>query len=556
MKCVCCNKKYNNYIPANFHQRMSFRFNGKEFPFQFSDLCSDCRHQRRLAFRNEQSLYHRTSAVSGEKILSLYHPTPLWGEPYKVMLESEWRADSFNPKDYGREIDFSRPFFEQYAELHKSVPRMSIVNLANENSPYTSHTGYSKNCYMLPCSEHCEDCYYGRFLQKCKNCVDCTSVIRSELCYESFQLTDCYDCAFLSLSENCSNCYYSENLIGCSNCLFCTNLRRAEYMIYNNRVTPEEFKSFKDKIFSSSDEMEIAYKEWEKIRLGRARRPSNIRNCENSAGDFLRDSKNCTNCTDVTGGEDCSDIIIGYNLKDCHSCCNFYLSSELNYEILGSTELYHCAFGFYVFRSQDVLYSEYIYDSKRLFGCVGMTRGENCILNREYPQKDYEILASKLAEHMERTGEWGKQLPTSVSPFGYNETVAADLFPLTKEEALKKGFLWRDLEESERVKPTKKAPPTEFCNYSRELLNEIYPCKTSGVPFKFISAELDFYSKFGLALPRISPRTRHQRRELLRFPASFYKSRCVKCSASIDTNVPETFKSTLHCEECFQDIFN
>ena len=181
-------------------------------------------------------------------------------------------------------------------------------------------------------------------------------------------------------------------------------------------------------ILSSVEETEKALAKWAEIRSKRVHRPSNIRNCENCFGDFLLDSKSCANCVDLKSCEDCTDVIIGYKLKDCRDCSNLYLDCELSYEMLGSTQLYHCAFGFYVFRSQNVLYSEYIYDSRQLFGCIGIARGEHCILNQSYSKFAYEQLALRLAQHMQETGEWGKPVPSTVSPFGYNETVANDLF--------------------------------------------------------------------------------------------------------------------------------
>ena len=45
---------------------------------------------------------------------------------------------------------------------------------------------------------------------------------------------------------------------------------------------------------------------------------------------------------------------------------------------------------------------------------------------------------------MKKTGEWGEFFPISLSPFAYNETVAQEYFPLTKEEAIKKGYKWKD----------------------------------------------------------------------------------------------------------------
>lgn len=556
-KCKSCGSLLSKSLGEEqaFLDKIAFRFDDVQFPFPPYEHCSSCRHRHRLAFRNEWSLYHRTSIASERRILSLYHEAPLWGQPYKVMLEEEWRGEHLDPFAYGLTMDFNRPFFEQYAELQNAVPRMSIVNLHNENSPYTSHTGYSKNCYLLPCSEHCEDCYYGRFLQRCKNCVDCTSVYDSELCYECFQVSNCYQCGFLSLSENCSECYFSEALTGCKNCIFCSNLHRAEYQIFNSPVTRNEFHEQLASILSSGKEIEKAVEKWSKIRMERAHRPANIRNCENSSGDFLLDSKNCDNCVDVTSCESCSDVIVGYKLKDCQHCCNLYLDCELDYELLGSTQIYHCAFGFYVFRSQDVLYSEYIYDSKNMFGCVGITRGEYCILNKRYTKPDYEQLARQLVEHMIKTGEWGKPFPAEFSPFGYNETVANDFSPLTQQEATQKGFLWRVQDKRERIQPTRSEPPDLIDDCNDDTLGEVFKCQHSGEPFKIMAPELEFYRRQRYALPKLSPLTRHVRREHLRFPSDFRVAVCAGCSTTVLTNVPPDLDATIHCESCYQANF-
>jgi hypothetical protein len=559
--CSACGEKLKHSPSAieGLLGKQAFRFAGQSHSFPPSSLCSDCRHQRRLAFRNERSLYHRFSAATGERILSLYHERPLWGEAYQVLTEEQWRSETFNPFDYGREIDFSRSFFEQYSELHKAVPRMSIVNLQNENSPYTSHTGYSRNCYLLPCSENCEDCYYGRFLQSCKSCLDCTSATKCELCFESFQIANCYNCAFLSLSEGCSECYFSEGLVGCRSCLFCTNLRQGEYQIYNKPVSKAEFESRKEELLSSAENTARARAEWERIRLARAHRPANIRNCEDCSGDFLLDSRGCVGCQDVTGCEDCRDVLIGYKLKDTYSSSNIYLDCELCYEILGSAQLYHCAFGFYVFRSRDVIYSEYIYDSEDLFGCVGLTRAKNCILNRQYSASEYQQLAARLVEHMQSTGEWGQFLPSKFSPFGYNETAASDFKPLTRDQALAAGFLWRDLDQRELASVTKEQPPGRVADISQtsleSLAKEVFRCQESGEPYKIIKPELEFYREHGFALPRYSPRTRHLKREALRFPPVFRRGHCQACQSEVETNLPFELESTLRCERCYQEMF-
>ena len=58
------------------------------------------------------------------------------------------------------------------------------------------------------------------------------------------------------------------------------------------------------------------------------------------------------------------------------------------------------------------------------------------ILNTSYSAHEYETLCAKIIGHMQSTAEWGEFFPHELSPFGYNETVAQEYFPMT-EEAVK-----------------------------------------------------------------------------------------------------------------------
>ena len=84
----------------------------------------------------------------------------------------------------------------------------------------------------------------------------------------------------------------------------------------------------------------------------------------------------------------------------------------------------------------NILYSFHCRNSSNLFACVSLRNKEYCILNKQYTKAEYETLVPKIIEHMKKTGEWGEFFPASISPFGYNETVAQEYFPLTREEAL------------------------------------------------------------------------------------------------------------------------
>lgn len=65
-------------------------------------------------------------------------------------------------------------------------------------------------------------------------------------------------------------------------------------------------------------------------------------------------------------------------------------------------------------------------------------------MNLAYSVHEYEELCGKIIEHMESTGEWGEYFPHELSPFGYNETVAQEYFPMEEKEVKEKGWNWYD----------------------------------------------------------------------------------------------------------------
>ena len=46
-----------------------------------------------------------------------------------------------------------------------------------------------------------------------------------------------------------------------------------------------------------------------------------------------------------------------------------------------------------------------------------------------------------------RIYRYGEFFPSELSPFCYNETIAQEYFPLTKEEATEQGYKWKEKEE-------------------------------------------------------------------------------------------------------------
>lgn len=183
-------------------------------------FCYLCRAQRRFIWRNERFLYRTKSAFSGKEIFSMYPP-----ESYvKVYENSAYFSDQWDPLTYGRDVDFSQPFFEQFFELLKVVPHpaLSVISGTMVNSDYSNNAGHLKNCYLVFNADNDEDCMYSDVIHYSKDCVDALSVTKSEFCYQSFWIDHSSRIFFSSQCENSHDIYFSRNLRGCSNCFGCT----------------------------------------------------------------------------------------------------------------------------------------------------------------------------------------------------------------------------------------------------------------------------------------------------------------------------------------------
>jgi len=109
---------------VEFYKKVSPKFGEYIAEIPLPTLCPECRMRRRLSFRNERKLYRRICDATKQPIISIYSPD----KPYKVYDQKIRRGDSRDPLDYGRDFDFSRTFTEQFGELMRDVPRLSIIN--------------------------------------------------------------------------------------------------------------------------------------------------------------------------------------------------------------------------------------------------------------------------------------------------------------------------------------------------------------------------------------------------------------------------------------------
>ncbi|KKS58590.1 MAG: hypothetical protein UV23_C0004G0030, partial [Candidatus Nomurabacteria bacterium GW2011_GWF1_42_40] len=171
-------------------------------------FCPDCRYIRRLLDRNEYNFYKRKCDATGKDIISIYRPDA----PFSVYEQEYWKSDAFDAKDYGRDFDFSRSFFEQYEELRREVPHLAMVNSNSVNSEYTNQSQDNKECYMLVTSGSNEKCMYGSWCHDSHFLSDCYMAFKSEFCYECMNIARCSKCVW------CQDCFDSVGLEFCIDC--------------------------------------------------------------------------------------------------------------------------------------------------------------------------------------------------------------------------------------------------------------------------------------------------------------------------------------------------
>ena len=143
----------------------------------------------------------------------------------------------------------------------------------------------------------------------------------------------------------------------------------------------------------------------------------------------------------------------------------------------------------------------------------------------------------------------------AMSPFGYNETLANDYFPLTKEEALEQGFVWSDYEaplpQAERMVEGSELSD-DISTVSDEILNEAIICEVTGRPFLLVKPELEFYRKHNLPLPRKHPDVRYAERMALRNPRTLHKRGCSVCGSEMVAVFPAGDSRKVLCDVCYQ----
>src|SRR3989344_2505838 len=562
-------------------------------------FCPQCRLIRRLAWRNERSLYRRDCDKCKKSIISVFPKD----SGMTVYCRPCWWSDAWDALEYGADFDPSRPFLVQLQELMQRTPVPSLFGLYHtlQNSDYVNMASYVKNCYFVTYCDLSENCTYGSFIDRCKDSMDNLMLFDSELCYESVNCRKCHRTNFSVDCESCHNVSFSKNCVGCSDCIGCVNLKNKKYCVFNKEYSKEEYEKLaKNYLPDSRSKLEAlkkrAHEFWSKFPNKYAHEWHNA----NISGDYIYSSKNTHDAFVAIDVEDSRFIsfIAPGKVSSSYDFTHYGNVSELIYDSLQiGDHASRIAFSWFTLSStQEVQYSMFSMGCKNSFGIVGLKKQEHCILNKQYSKEAYEKLRHEIIgqmnEHPYKDSRgipypYGEFFPIELSPFGYNATTAQELLPLTKEEIAARGYHWKEQERGNyAVTLQPEVIPDGAEDVSQGLLDEVIGCRHKGecnescsMAFKFTPGELAFYKAMRLPLPALCPSCRHWQRLAFRNPMQLWERNC-QCKGNqsdtrqgtsnkyqnvashfhVEEPCPNTFRTTyaperleiVYCEQCYQ----
>ncbi len=529
-------------------------------------FCPECRLVRRMIATNEISLYKRKCDFSGKEVFSMYPEDVV----FPVYETDVWYSDSWDASSYAMDYDESRPFFEQYLELQNKVPRMSLVRQGmSVNSPYTHRITDPKNSYMVFRATYPENTLYSYIGTKMRDCCDVAWTTDCELCYECINCENCYNTRFSQDSSNCRDSSFVYACRNCSNCVGCVNLVNQEYCIWNVKYSKEEYlEKIKELGINSFSGISKMVKEFEEFRKKFPQKAIFSIKSEDISGNWFSNCKNVKNSFDCVNVKDSKHLFSVFSAEDCMDYFEWGNKAELVYESencgLNIARVFFCTQCW--MGATDLYYCNSCPGARNCFGCVGMKKGEYSILNKKYSKEEYENLKDKIIKQMKEIPyfdqgleyRFGEHFPNSFSDFPYNESAAAEFFPLTKEEALKKGYKWRDAEKkNHKTTITADKLPDTITEVGDAILNEVIECSEKDSQFsvgayRITESELSFYRRMDLPLPRVCFNVRHMRRILKRPSFKLHKRNCSKCGIEANVVYTEAYAPIIYCEQCYQ----
>ncbi|HEV7423708.1 MAG TPA: hypothetical protein VGO21_00805, partial [Candidatus Paceibacterota bacterium] len=502
-------------------------------------ICPDCRFKMRSMFRNETSLYSgRACGLCRKAIISMYNPK----SPYVIYCNDCYIGDTWDPLSYAKDYDVSKSFFEQLKELLLIVPKettfSSLSTGQNINSEYVNQAGGLKNSYLVFNSGPGEELMYSRGLRNANEIGDCYFGINLENCYECVNVSNSKNIFWGKNTFNSFNSAFVLSCRGVNDCFACVNLSNKSYHFFNEQLSQEEYKKRVNEIMGSYSKIQEIKEKFDKFSLKFPRRENNNLKTADCVGDYLFECKEVKNSFEVSSAENCKNLFSSKEIKDSVGTIGYGFKSEMLLECVATGYSANIIGSYAVESSQSILYSFGIRHCNDCIGCNGIKNASYCILNKQYTKKEYEKLREKIVNELESKDLHGLMMPQELALFAYNETIAQDNMPLSKDEAIREGFKWED--DIQKTEGRETLQPENIEDHIKDIQDsitgEVLRCANCSRNYKITKQELLFYRKMILPIPRRCFYCRHKERIIRRGSYKFWDRNCAKCQKEITTN--------------------
>lgn len=505
--------------------------------------CLECRMKAKLVWRINivPIFYKKTCSAPGhnEKVISLYSEE----NPLKIYDDQYYISDKWDAIEYGKEIELDNPFFAQFLEFSKLIPRQNLQrDFKSTDCEYTISGGDSKNCYYAT-AFYSEGIYYGWLNVSSRNCVECSQIQNCDMCFMGFYLRNCHNCNYSLDSVDCLDSSFLYDCHNCSNCFMSSNLRNKKYFFENKQLTKEEYEQ-KIKEIDLGD-IKIAEKFWQKFNnelLPKAIHKSvNNDKVENVVGDSLVECKDCYYTFSTSGKGKSENLRYVWSFLNSSNSIDVYGAEKGNSianstVVLSSSEIQGSIL---IRNSRAIEYSIELNNCEYCFGCVGLKNKKYCIFNKQYTENEYWEKLDELKTQMLKRGEYGSFFPETINPFPYEDTNANVYYPKKGKEHI----LYK-LDMTKEYKNIK--------DIDNDLLQKPQICQATGKEFKITPFELDFYRQKNLPIPVLHPVERAKNRALYQRPFKLWDVQCSNCNQPTKTVHDPAKNYIVYCEQCYQ----
>ncbi len=225
------------------------------------------------------------------------------------------------------------------------------------------------------------------------------------------------------------------------------NQRNKQFMIWNVQYEKEDYQAHKAALrLDTLSGIRNVRDQADAFFASQPHRALLMERSEDCTGDRIYDCKGAKHCFDVKDLEDCRYCErLSLSCKTCMDFNSWGQNSELIYQCSATGDrAYNTKFCSTCITVANCEYCFECFHCSDCFGCVGLKNKKFCIFNVQYTKEEYETLKEKTIAHMRHSREYGEFFPMSMCAFAYNESFAPDLFPMTQEEVLARGWRWRD----------------------------------------------------------------------------------------------------------------